>query len=525
MPKLFFLALLAVAIVPAAAAQDPPARVRAVCDPSDSAHHCPGPDCRCIPDRLEIVLEGTDDSVLVLKDSAPGQRIRLAVTIDVKSPDTPGNHDIHGWSYGVLHDDTVLTILSATTEGADWWDVKPMAPFDATYIDVRTCAAAQESCPDPRPGGGFLSAVVIVFGEGSELPAGRRVSLAFAEYETTGKPFQQTLIQFTDRIASRGSPPVAINITVRGNSRRPEEVVDGLILGPGGRFEDCGNARDDDGDGQADCADEDCCGDPACPPCGCDRHAYYFGPAATRTDLDLGAGTDFVISMRNAEKSTGFYLAARKFLEGEKTRWQFSDRADDFRRAAITDEQGMSHSPVAANQLFVSQAAMIGDITRGAAIAGFADRDFLAADSGQRPTGFFLTVEYAADTNPPPGQAGNLIPATAEGPPCPVNEILRVKLSPPPGPLFHRGDVDADGRLSVVDAVLGLHARVGGRPPPIDCTDALDVNDDGAWDLADAIYLLNYLFLRGPALPAPFRACAADPTADGLNCAASNCRA
>jgi hypothetical protein len=39
-----------------------------------------------------------------------------------------------------------------------------------------------------------------------------------------------------------------------------------------------------------------------------------------------------------------------------------------------------------------------------------------------------------------------------------------------------------------------------------------------------AIYLLNHLFRRGPAL-APFPACAADPTADAIDCAASNCPA
>jgi hypothetical protein len=43
-------------------------------------------------------------------------------------------------------------------------------------------------------------------------------------------------------------------------------------------------------------------------------------------------------------------------------------------------------------------------------------------------------------------------------------------------------------------------------------------------NVSDAIPVLQYVFQKGANLPAPFRACAADPTADALPCTASNCQ-
>jgi hypothetical protein len=51
------------------------------------------------------------------------------------------------------------------------------------------------------------------------------------------------------------------------------------------------------------------------------------------------------------------------------------------------------------------------------------------------------------------------------------------------------------------------------------CFDAADVNDDGAVNIADAIYLLGFLFTGGPDAPAPGDNCGIDPTGtDALDC-------
>jgi L-ascorbate metabolism protein UlaG (beta-lactamase superfamily) len=52
------------------------------------------------------------------------------------------------------------------------------------------------------------------------------------------------------------------------------------------------------------------------------------------------------------------------------------------------------------------------------------------------------------------------------------------------------------------------------------CADAADVDDDGASNITDPIYLLNFLFTGGPDPAAPGGACGPDPTPDDLGCAA-----
>jgi PKD repeat protein len=81
---------------------------------------------------------------------------------------------------------------------------------------------------------------------------------------------------------------------------------------------------------------------------------------------------------------------------------------------------------------------------------------------------------------------------------------------------FVRGDANADGVVDLSDAfrmVLQLFAA-----QPIPCADATDANDDGALNITDPIFTLNYLFRGGAAIPAPLQRCARDPTEDPLRC-------
>jgi hypothetical protein len=66
---------------------------------------------------------------------------------------------------------------------------------------------------------------------------------------------------------------------------------------------------------------------------------------------------------------------------------------------------------------------------------------------------------------------------------------------------FHRGDVLADGRLDISDAVSVLGILFLGEGPP-HCAEAADADNDGSVVIADAIQLLAFLFLGGPS-PAP----------------------
>ncbi len=89
----------------------------------------------------------------------------------------------------------------------------------------------------------------------------------------------------------------------------------------------------------------------------------------------------------------------------------------------------------------------------------------------------------------------------------------------PPLSRFRRGNVNADERIDVADAIF-LLSHLFARGPAPSCRDAADANDDGSIDIADAISILNHLFAHAGPLPAPFGECGVDPTTgDALDCA------
>ena len=83
---------------------------------------------------------------------------------------------------------------------------------------------------------------------------------------------------------------------------------------------------------------------------------------------------------------------------------------------------------------------------------------------------------------------------------------------------FRRGDVNADGEIDLSDAVAELGVLFLGTGE-IRCDDAADANDDGGLDISDAITILGYLFLGTSTIAEPLD-CGADPSGDGLGCAA-----
>lgn len=84
-------------------------------------------------------------------------------------------------------------------------------------------------------------------------------------------------------------------------------------------------------------------------------------------------------------------------------------------------------------------------------------------------------------------------------------------------PVFVRGDANMDRRVDKSDAiVLALYVFNMWSNPV--CLAALDVDDDTRINLADAIYLLSYLFVAGSPIPAPFPLAGIDPTPPYLPC-------
>ncbi|MBI4584504.1 MAG: hypothetical protein HY717_10850 [Planctomycetes bacterium] len=77
---------------------------------------------------------------------------------------------------------------------------------------------------------------------------------------------------------------------------------------------------------------------------------------------------------------------------------------------------------------------------------------------------------------------------------------------------FQRGRINADGEVDISDAIALLRYAYLGGPAP-DPLEAGDVNDDGGIDGSDAVYLLEYLFIGGPRPPEPFVEAGPDPAA------------
>ncbi len=87
----------------------------------------------------------------------------------------------------------------------------------------------------------------------------------------------------------------------------------------------------------------------------------------------------------------------------------------------------------------------------------------------------------------------------------------------PPPAVFIRGDANLDGVVNITDATgILLHLFQGIRLP---CEDALDVNDDEALNLVDAVRLLNFLFGDGERPAPPYPLPGVDPDENGaLGC-------
>ena len=85
---------------------------------------------------------------------------------------------------------------------------------------------------------------------------------------------------------------------------------------------------------------------------------------------------------------------------------------------------------------------------------------------------------------------------------------------------FIRGDCNVDGAVDISDALCVLFDRfVPGSQTT--CASTLDADDSGAADVADIVFLLEYLFRQGSAPPSPFPNCGEVGSPD-IDCDSNN---
>ena len=454
---------------------------RVGCDPALPQNKCPGLDCVCTEDTLEVTFDGdTLSTSLVDRIGAKFEPVVMIETVSER---------LQGWSYGVIHDEGVLALEAASIDDTDA-GARFQGGFNATRIDVETCTnPADPKCAESRPGGGWLSAVVLSLTEPVHLGL-KRNSVARARYTARALPGNEgTLITLSNRVKVRGSPPAEITFTIAGKGRVPRKLVDGRLL-------------------------------PA--PGSCPEHAVYFGTVPSDLDVVLEKHSVLPIGLRSTEAVSAFSLAVRTPLAmGEP--WEFAHQAlgqsaDRPVSVEIIDARGISRLPVKPNRA-ISAAQRAVRIERGSAIDAFSGHDLLVYDLTPGWGGPGFIVGYVADLGSSPDERASIPPALGSG--CEVLEVLRVTTGDADLP-FLRGDGDGSGSITIVDAILAV--PIGPRlPVSVDCDDAFDADDDGRQTVIDVIVIVQYLFQNGPDFPQPFPACGTDATDDPLECAESPC--
>ncbi len=93
-------------------------------------------------------------------------------------------------------------------------------------------------------------------------------------------------------------------------------------------------------------------------------------------------------------------------------------------------------------------------------------------------------------------------------------------VEPIPTPVFKRGNADGQGALNITDGIFILNFLfLGGSEPP--CLDAADTDDNGNLNISDGVAVFNFLFLSGAEPPPPGPSeCGPDATPeDDVDCA------
>ncbi len=133
--------------------------------------------------------------------------------------------------------------------------------------------------------------------------------------------------------------------------------------------------------------------------------------------------------------------------------------------------------------------------------------------------GYSIELTEVADARDnDPGHNWRRSPALGGSP----GEIEGITVEPEPRSFFTRGDVDADGGVTVTDAIRVLGFLFLGLETPA-CEASMDVDGDSRVQLTDAVYLLAYLFEGDLSLPSPGPG-ACEPISVE-SCAVSNCDA
>ncbi|MEC9476953.1 MAG: dockerin type I domain-containing protein [Planctomycetota bacterium] len=402
------------------------------------------------------------DLTLTDASGAPGASVDVQVLLD------NNGDDIQGWSFGACHDGGALS-LTAVADGAATLTVNNGGTPDFNQVNVFADI-------------GFSVGVVISFTGQAVLPAGATGSeLNVANYELIGAAGTTSQIDFCGTI---GSPPVDVLVVVAGQSFTPN-VNSGtieLVSGPP-PFSYSAGEYDVDYDGNTGettlTVSPTILEDPSSPGFPSETQGFSMGMEhddalmsvnSVSWNADLGFEPDF--EGINTSTSNGWTI-------------------------------GVVYSFTGANTLTFENATPVLNIeysTIGSALAGLEDPTTTGLNwsdtLGSPPVVNVVVVGGAS-----------LEPALEDG-----SVTLFPQYAPPDVP-FIRGNCNGDSTINIADAIWILNDLFQNGPSST-CAEACDVNQDDFLDSGDAIFIISYRLLSGPAPSAPFPACGAEEGAD-----------
>ncbi|MEM7260570.1 MAG: hypothetical protein AAF488_01175 [Planctomycetota bacterium] len=370
----------------------------------------------------------------------PGDSASVQVLLDNTAD------DIQGWSYGVCHDDTNLSLTGATT-GTTTTTVKNGDPADFDTINTFS--------------GGATQGVVICFTGCAVLGAGAGYELMTLDYDLTGAPGDYELA-FCD---SLGTPAVATVYVVAGASLVPGTNSGTMTVNNPNQLS-----------------------------------------ASNETGL-IGGSVDVAVTLSTDASA---WSAVQCSIQFDDTQLSSTGVSDDTGAEYFQVQAGASNEIIFGLVMEFDGMAPIAAPLNGTdvPVATLSFSVSGTATPGTTPVAFVDGLGSPAIDNLLIDESGfPSSPGTNDG----SVELLDFNE-------FVRSDCNGDGGTDIADGVYLINFLFGGGPDPI-CDDACDSNDDSSLDVTDAIYVWNYLLLDGPAPLAPFPAAGIDPTpGDGLGC-------
>ena len=191
-------------MAPTLFAQEP--EPRAFCDDNDPDNNCPGDDCVCVDDTIEIVFQDDLESSLFEYENFDAEQvIRGRVLIDVKSD------QIRGYSFGVAHNTADINPLVGPLGlnidgGPDMAD-----PSTASAVSAMGGFQALRLIVVDGERKGFILAIVLNFSMPVVLPVERSVVVnCNYQLERDVGP-EGTMLTFDETL---GNPPTQLVLTV-----------------------------------------------------------------------------------------------------------------------------------------------------------------------------------------------------------------------------------------------------------------------------------------------------------------------